>query len=128
MEAARRTASMLTARRRRDHPTDTEAQHDRLELAEHDLRVSELQLEMARDVNKMLVATLETYRRELADLMARVDILETKLRASDAEQDRLKKLLRHAVSVLRDFLEVAADHNIPAPEMSDDLKAEIERG
>lgn len=120
-EIVRATVRGSRAWRRRHYPNEFEARREQLELAEQELRI-------ARDTNKMLAATLEVYRTELATLGERVDALDHKLQVSDDEQERLKVLLRHAVSVLRDFLAIAREHNLPAPEMSADLAAEIERG
>ncbi len=128
VQAVRVAGHALNARRRRLYPTEVEARRDTIEVVDQNLEIAKAELEMARDVNAMAMETLKAYQGELSTINARVTVMEGKLIASESEQQRLKTLLRHAVSVLRDLLEVAAEHNIPAPVIPDDLKAEIERG
>jgi hypothetical protein len=128
LEMIRFTGRRLAARRRRLYPTEAEIRHDNIEVVEQNRTIAQAELEMARQVNGMAMETLRGYQGELANFGARVTAMEIKLAASETEQTRLKGLLRQAVSVLRDFMDIAAEHDIPAPEIPEDLKAEIEKG
>ncbi|MFI6168859.1 hypothetical protein ACIBCN_18910 [Nocardia sp. NPDC051052] len=86
----------------------------------------------AARVTAMALSLLAPYAREqerllgeVGQLRRQVDEFEVKLSASLAEQDRITNLFRQAVQALRDFFTLAVLHDLPTPQMSAELEAEI---
>lgn len=73
------------------------------------------------------VALLEPYRTEVAKLSKDVEALKGEMQADRREQSRVTGLLQQAIAVIRDCIDVLNERNIPAPQMTDELLAEIGR-
>ncbi|MEU6582806.1 hypothetical protein [Nocardia sp. NPDC046763] len=75
-----------------------------------------------------LAQAVSTLSTAFSDLQARFDAAEEKMSGYRQAQSRLENLLRHAIEVVRDCLDILREHDIPAPAMSDELLAEITTG
>lgn len=73
------------------------------------------------------VKLLEPYRKEVNELRVELAGLKTEMEIDRREQARVVGLLQQAVTVIRDFLTVAREHNWAAPKMSHELLAEIDK-
>ena len=97
------------------------------------------EVDAASKINAMALGLLEPYTRELARLSGRVDTVEAELKEtrhdltvtreelaeSRIEQGRIAGLFSQAITALRDFLDIAISRDIPTPNMSPELRAEI---
>ncbi|MFD6357954.1 hypothetical protein [Nocardia tengchongensis] len=75
--------------------------------------------------NNQLSDTVAKLSETVGKLHDRIDAAEGELSKYRIAQSRLENLFRHAIEVIRDFMDIARDHDIPAPEMSDELLDEI---
>ncbi|MFI5781128.1 hypothetical protein [Nocardia sp. NPDC051570] len=78
-------------------------------------------------VSSAALALLGPYRQEVVELRHKVDAIQLEREADRHEQSRISALLHHAIEVIRDCIDVMHQHDIPAPTMSAELLAEIER-
>lgn len=72
-----------------------------------------------------LAQSVATLSGSLNELRTRFDATEEELSKYRQAQSRLETLFRHAIEVIRDFMDIAREHDIPAPAMSDELLDEI---
>ncbi|MFE3229351.1 hypothetical protein [Nocardia sp. NPDC059228] len=75
--------------------------------------------------SNQLSETVAKLSETVGKLHLRLDATEEELSKYRIAQSRLENLFRHAIEVIRDFMDIARDHDIPAPEMSDELLDEI---
>ncbi|GAB3211370.1 hypothetical protein [Nocardia tengchongensis] len=80
--------------------------------------------QLAQTVSNLTTSSTEL-SASLSDVHKRLDAAEEELGRRQQAQSRLENLFRHAIEVIRDFMDIARDHDIPAPEMSDELLDEI---
>ncbi|MBO0878934.1 MAG: hypothetical protein J2P17_00810 [Mycobacterium sp.] len=73
------------------------------------------------------VQLLDPYRKEVADLREDIASVRNELEKDRLEHTRVTGLLQQAIAVIRDFLNVAREHAWPAPDMSPELLAEIDK-
>ncbi|MDG3013537.1 hypothetical protein [Speluncibacter jeojiensis] len=85
-------------------------------------------------IEKDRASAVQLLTDAVTSLGARVSTLEgdlqqtrEELATSQQEQTRVTGLFHQAVSVIRDAFDILRANNIPAPKISDDLEAEIER-
>ncbi|WP_306358712.1 MULTISPECIES: hypothetical protein [unclassified Nocardia] len=104
--------------------------------AEHiEAQADATDMETAERVTTLALNLLGPYEREqqrlaheVAALRAEVAAVKRELDASLREQHRLNSLFRQAVQALQEFFAIAREHNIPTPDMSAELEAEITAG
>ena len=86
------------------------------------------QVGVARDINGMALATLERVSEELVTVTDRLDKVEAAQEESVAELTRVTGLFREALEVLRRVVDGVRAGQLPELHMSDELRAEVERG
>ena len=84
------------------------------------------QIDVAKGINDMALATLERVTGELKEVSDRLDRVEQTQEQTLVELHRVDGLFHEALSVLRVVIETVREGRLPTLDMSAELRAEVE--